>query len=254
VLGQIRGSISSKTLATLSVYGASSEVRRLATETLRGRDPSEYAGFLVSLLAEILKYEVRPVAGPGSPGILFVEGQRFNVRRFYAPPPAPHVGFRAGDMITYDSFGSPVILRNVGVIGRLKDRGEVMAGMPMRVSTTEVDRIAISPRQLQKEALKGALVAESQLENDVAQIEAQNQIRTMFNEVVTRALKDATGQDIDNDPKSWKTYVEKLTGYGQTRPEKAKPTFDQAVPLAYQPRFAPIAEDVGFLQTAVPDS
>jgi hypothetical protein len=33
-----------------------------------------------------LKYEVRPVGGPGSPGVLYVEGERFNVKHIYAPP------------------------------------------------------------------------------------------------------------------------------------------------------------------------
>ncbi len=37
-------------------------------------------------MSDPLKYEVKPVGGPGSPGVLFVEGQQFNVNRFYAPP------------------------------------------------------------------------------------------------------------------------------------------------------------------------
>ena len=40
----------------------------------------------IGLLRPPIKYEVRQVAGPGSPGVLFVEGEQFNFRRFYAPP------------------------------------------------------------------------------------------------------------------------------------------------------------------------
>ena len=89
IFGQIPGRESSKVLAVLSVYGASDLVRSLATETLRQRDPDEYLATLVGLLVDPLKFDVRPVGGPGSPGILFVEGEKFNVRHFYAPPPRP---------------------------------------------------------------------------------------------------------------------------------------------------------------------
>ena len=71
----------------LAVYGRTPEVRRRATEILRGRPAEDYLELLVGLMVDPLKYEVKPVAGPGSPGVLFVEGERFNVARFYAPPP-----------------------------------------------------------------------------------------------------------------------------------------------------------------------
>ena len=84
LLGQIDTPISSKTLAMLAIYGKSPNVRRIATETLRGRNPEVYLEVLVNLMKDLWKFEVRPVGGPGSPGILLVEGQRFNVKRFYA--------------------------------------------------------------------------------------------------------------------------------------------------------------------------
>ncbi len=40
---------------------------------------------MIGLLRKRVKYEVRPVGGPGSPGVLFVEGERFNVQRLYVP-------------------------------------------------------------------------------------------------------------------------------------------------------------------------
>ncbi len=257
VLGQIRGPVSSKTLASLSVYGITPEVRRLATETLRGRDPAEYAGFLVDLLVEIIKYDIRPVAGPGSPGVLFVEGERFNVRRFYAPPAAPNVTFRPGDMITYDNSGSPVIIRDLGILSQANGVGHLGGSKSLKnLTTTRTDNVAISPRQLQAEALKGAYAAQTQLENDIARIESQNLSRKSFNGLVTRVLEDATGQSLGSDADAWKTYSQKLVGYGKAEslPEKPKPTLDLAVPLLYQPRFAPTSEWIGFLQTPPVDT
>jgi hypothetical protein len=85
LLGQIDGETASNHLAILAVQGASSEVRQVAAEILRRRDPREYVDTLIKFINKPLKYEVRQVDGPGSPGILFVEGERYNVRRIYNP-------------------------------------------------------------------------------------------------------------------------------------------------------------------------
>ena len=111
VLGQIDAPAASRALAILSVFDASAEVRRRATETLKRRDPREFAGLLVGLLRKPIKYEVRPVNGPGSPGALFVAGQVFNVQRMYAPPAMPSFGASGTDRISYDANGLPVITR-----------------------------------------------------------------------------------------------------------------------------------------------
>lgn len=255
VLGQIPGPVSSKTLASLSIYGVSTEVRRLATETLRGRDPSEYAPFLVGLFAKALRYEVRPVAGPGSPGILYVEGEKFNLRRFYAPPPAPNVTLRPGDMIAYDNFGCPIIRHNAGILATLPNKklfpGEVVIGKPAGLAL--IDEVDISPRLLQMEAVRGAAAAQSQLQGDVAWIESQNQARNSFNGIVARVLKDATGETIGEDPEAWKSFSDRLAGYDRNPDTKPRPTINQNVALAYQPRFRPAFESVGFLRLTSKD-
>ena len=89
LLGQIDSAPASRALALLAVFGETSEIRRSATETIKFRDRREYAGLLIGLLRDLIKYEVRPVNGPGSPGVLFVEGQQYNVQRMYSPPPVP---------------------------------------------------------------------------------------------------------------------------------------------------------------------
>jgi Pretoxin HINT domain len=81
---------------------------------LRGRDPREFANILIALIRDPIKYEVKPVGGPGSPGMLFVEGKRANLQRFYSPPSAPSFRLRPGDMLTTDEYGLPVIDRQGG--------------------------------------------------------------------------------------------------------------------------------------------
>jgi hypothetical protein len=86
LLGQIPAQTAAPALALLAVYGRTETVRRDAIETLRRRDPRGYAEVWIKLLRDPVKYQVKQVNGPGSPGVVLVEGQQANVRRLYAPP------------------------------------------------------------------------------------------------------------------------------------------------------------------------
>ena len=107
LLGQIDAPSASKALAFLAVFGKSAEARRAASESLRGRDPREYANLLIAMIQKPIKFEVKSVGGPGSPGELYVEGQKANFRRLYSPT-SP---FQPGDTIVIDQYGQPVIRR-----------------------------------------------------------------------------------------------------------------------------------------------
>jgi hypothetical protein len=111
LLGQIDARAASRALAVLAVLGKSAEVRRSATETLKRRDPREWTDLLIAWMRDPIKYEVKPVGGPGSPGALFVAGRRFNVQRLYSPPPAPVVPLMPGDRVTFEDQGLPVLHR-----------------------------------------------------------------------------------------------------------------------------------------------
>ena len=86
MLGRLEGDRPARALAGLAIYGKNEVARRAAIATLVRRPHDDSLMVWIGLLREPARYEVRQVAGPGSPGILFVEGQRFNVRRFYSPP------------------------------------------------------------------------------------------------------------------------------------------------------------------------
>ncbi|SIO03695.1 HEAT repeat-containing protein [Singulisphaera sp. GP187] len=113
LLRQLDSPTASRALATLALFGASPEVRRLAAESLTGRDPREFADLLIAVLRDPVKYEVRPVAGPGSPGELYIHGKRANTRRFYAAPPSLAT-LRPSDVVGFDNNGLPVANRAVG--------------------------------------------------------------------------------------------------------------------------------------------
>ncbi|WP_406697189.1 hypothetical protein V5E97_39975 [Singulisphaera sp. Ch08] len=123
LLGQIDSASSSRALAALAVGSPFAEVRRAAAETLVRRDPRDFAGWLANLLRKPVRFEVRPVGGPGSPGELFVEGTQFNVKRLYSPPAGPTL--RPGDQLGLNDAGLPVATRFLGLTQRRMSPAEV---------------------------------------------------------------------------------------------------------------------------------
>jgi hypothetical protein len=242
VLNQIDRPISSKILGVLMVYGKTPQVRARATEILRGRPAADFLDVLVGMMKDPLNYEVRHVGGPGSPGVIFVEGERSNVARYYAPPPPPNVAPGPGDIISFDSSGMPIINRPV-----LEEEFSGTTGLPgsktlVKQTTRTITTYAqISPTELMLEAQRGAAMAEAQLEADVAQIKSMNKDRKQFNELVMAAAKDASGKDLGSTPKEWR---EALAGGNKSSKQPSrtpdKPTIPENVPLAYNPLFAPV--------------
>jgi tetratricopeptide (TPR) repeat protein len=113
VLGQIDDPAASRSLVMLAVFGGSQAVRSKAIETLRLRDAREFAGLLIEMIQQTIRYEVKKVGGPGQPGELLIKGQgpTPNLRRIYAPPPGPSVTQQPGDQVRLDENGLPVIFR-----------------------------------------------------------------------------------------------------------------------------------------------
>ncbi len=113
VLGQIDSPGSSRALAMLALASRSADVREGATVILKRRDPRDFAPFLVGLLRDPIKYEMKKVAGPGSRGELLVKGKDANVKRIYSPLDTPNVPILAGDRMGLDANGQPMILRSI---------------------------------------------------------------------------------------------------------------------------------------------
>lgn len=242
-LERIERPLATRSLAMLAIYGRTPEVRRRATEILRGRSSDDYLELLVGLLVDTLHYEVKNVAGPGLPGVLFVEGQRYNVARFYAPPPPPGMMPLPGDIISYDQIGMPVVTRSLGPVGSFITRpGHQLEGY------TLVEGAQISASQMIQEAQKGAAAAESQLEGDVSQLKALNDSRRHFNELVISVASYATGKTFGPEVKDWRKAVHAEKQY-EKEPRPNKPTVTEMVNLAYQPQFA----QIGFMRTPLID-
>jgi hypothetical protein len=137
-LSQIDAPGASRALALLGVFSPSVEIRRSAAEILRRRDARDFAGLLVGLMRDPIKYKVKPVGGAGGQGELFVEGKDANFRRLYTPSALPTV--LPGDQLGMDFTGMPVITR---VLGSYWTPATLSRRFP---STTDHRRHRSSPR------------------------------------------------------------------------------------------------------------
>ena len=117
LLGQIDSPTATSALAVMAVFNTRPNVRSRAASTLVRRDPRDYVGQLIGLIRKPFKYQVRPVNGPGSVGELFVEGERFNVRRLYEFQPINDptmLRLLSQPSVPFDSFGAQYLLAASG--------------------------------------------------------------------------------------------------------------------------------------------
>lgn len=258
LLGQIDSPGASRALALLAVGGESPEVRRVATEILKRRDPRESVGLLISMFRDPVKYEVRPVGGPGSPGALFVQGKQFNVQRLYAPPALPNIPLYAGEPVGYDQYGLPVVSRYLGPSATSETRstsqgvgldpfvwayGQTRYRYTKSTTTTQTtvtpneSEMLVPIGQIFVQYQASALVAQGQLRNDVEQVESYNASARASNAAVSLVLHDITGQDLGDDRKAWTTWWVDQLGYSSSpEPDLPRPTVVENVPLAYVPQ------------------
>src|SRR5262249_42452029 len=109
ILGQVDAPGASRALCLMSLFSPSPDIRGSAVEILRRPDPREFAGLLVGMIRDQVKYKIKPVGGPGSPGVVTIEGDAVDTERRYSPPPAPTYIPAINDTVFPDAFGQPVI-------------------------------------------------------------------------------------------------------------------------------------------------
>lgn len=245
VLARIDGPGASRALAALAVFSPVAETRRAAAETLQRRDPREFAELMIGWLRERIKYEIRYVKGPGSPGELVVEGENAKLKRVYTPRPI----LQPGDVLGADDFGVPVVARRLGneirniplpsANGRSGNRQTVQAVVP---------KIAeFSLNQLAADATRSAVVAEAQLENDALEIDRRNAPIAQINDRVRAILSPLAGRDLGEQPETWQAWYTDMIGYAfvPRKTPTVKPTYVEQVQILDQPRAVPVAVVTG---------
>jgi Pretoxin HINT domain len=233
IFGRTDGAGASRALAILAVSGSTPETRRAALETLRRRDPREFVGMLVGTIRTPLKYEVRPVAGPNSPGELFVEGERYNVRRVYGVnanqlPTIPPRLFDAS--VPFDPFSAETAMTAAGPASVATSKG------PATNLTAAGARRDMQIANALVTANQIVAISQQQLQNDVQTIETMNADANAVNDRVIPALHVVTGQDLGASSEKWQAWWTDQKGYAiQSAPTQEKPTFTEFVANPYAP-------------------
>jgi hypothetical protein len=237
LLKQIQAPAAIQALALLAVSGLDENIRDSAIETLAQSDPRDFMGVLIGMLHDPVRYEVKPVAGPGSTGVLYVEGEKFNVRRLYAPPAMPLVTIKAGDVVDLDPFGLPVITRIIGY-------DQIASPTNKRVREIHPRELEIPIGQMVAETILSARIADLQLKSDLAPIQRYNARVEEVNGRVVQALETITGQEFDAQGRYdvWRHWWTDQEGYATpATASEPKPTVTRNVALAYQRRAAPFS-------------
>ncbi len=236
LLGQVQSPEASQALAFLAVASPSADVRRLATETLRRRDAREFLGMVIALVRKPLKYEVRMVEGPESDGVLFLEGEKYNVRRLYSLPLAAQIPRLYGTRATIDDpyYGAMYITG-------FRDEYEMFGwgSFPAIFISTSTSSTLVMQQKFaanqrdaqimaQEEAIhQSTLQAQEQMRRDVAAIKAANASIKADNERTLMVLETTTGQKFGENPQTWQAWWLDQQGYAYSRPQSI-PTIELA--------------------------
>jgi hypothetical protein len=224
LLGQILTPESSTLLAMLAAHGRGESVRRAANETLRLRDPVDYAPALIDLMRPTLSYEYRPVSGPGDRGILVVSRGGDTLRRVYTAPGIP-VRIRP----QFSNFVGGVFQ------GEFSGRGQGPDPLLQFAASDALFRVSESYRTNVREALRATAAANCQLASDVAGLEAINTVVVESNDRIAQILRNASGRNLPPDPEPWQAWLDGQAG--QTPRVKPRREFTQFLPLAYVPQY-----------------
>ena len=267
ILGHIEGERPSRALAGLAIFGKTDLVRRDAVETLKHRKADAVLMSWIGLLRPPIKYEVRQVAGPGSPGMLFVEGEKFRVRGFYAPPSVSQTQAMFVDPLPPEQYVIPALQTDSKPPPGPPLGSKFMGNGPSGVELWAFDYTWAPPppppappgptqayQQFEKsvlqaqidrdfafdEAAKMAAGASALLEHDVNTIEQANGLIRERNARISEALRQVAGQDLGEDREAWMKWWMNRMGYTYSPPkDPGKPTVEVQVALPYAPRSGP---------------
>ena len=195
---------------------------------------------------------------------MFVEGDQFNVRRFYAPPtdqqtqhmimngPTPESSVRPTQYGsgTPPGSGPPDGSKCVGAIGdtALYIFDYTWAPPPPPPGPTQsyqqyertVLQAQIDRDFVLDETAKMAQGAQAQLQQDVNLVEQANATTRERNARISEALGRVAGVDMGEDREAWLKWWMKRMGYSYIPPEqRTKKTVNVQVPLPYVPQKGP---------------
>ena len=227
LLSQIEGPSASFWLAVLAVDSPSEKVRRRATQALTGRDPRDVIGRLINLVRRPYKYEVKPGIGPGSTAALIVDGERFDVQRFYR---FPDIDVRLMPVFVRPPRQTDVRSQNIA----LTPNNATQFWAEMRLNQLIRDYVAAQRQMMAMAAVEEAkrenVAMQQTLENDIRMLDQTNAQINQTNGRVLPVLQALTGKSFGEDPEPWKKWWTDKLGYVyQSSSSATKPVLTQTV-------------------------
>ncbi len=226
LLGQIDGPAASRALSTLTVFSPAADVRQIAIQTLARRDPRDFVRLLVDRVRDPIKYEVRPVGGPGSPGVLFVEGKQYDVRRTYGTPavhPRANTPRIFAPSVPFDPFSMQNISMANGATSMLSTDGSTVLRRGSSGKSSFVDTyrraLAVAARRdlelglIARDIQRATSNAQQRLSNDVQSLELSNSAIRETNGRLLPVLESVTAQRFGEDSDAWQAWWTDQEGY-----------------------------------------
>jgi Pretoxin HINT domain/HEAT repeats len=197
VLAQIEGPAASFWLASLAVDSPSAEVRRRAADALKRRDPHDVIGLLIGRVHKRYKYEVKPAQGPASSAALFVDGEQFDIRRFYQ---MPGIDVRLMPPVTLTAAELPQSAQSdpLGV----RAATPVLVEGAVYLAAQRQGEIAVALAQNRN----ADLTMQQSIENDIRILDDLNAQIDQTNDRVLPLLQTLTGQDYGTDQLAWQKW------------------------------------------------
>ena len=214
LIGQLKSPAASEGLAFLALSSPSDEVREAATEALRRRDTREFLGMVVGVIRKPLKYEVRTLRGKQTAEVLFVEGERYNLRRTFALPSSLQ-----RMKLIWENFDNLIASNaDYAFMPRAGRGGDIMASL------------SVQAREVERES---KVLTAQWLKQSIAEVEVTNVSIEMTNIRALTLLSAVTNRTLGSDPGAWQDWWTEQQGYAVSPPSYSpKPTYNQVVPVA----------------------
>jgi hypothetical protein len=212
MLGRIDAADSSWELARLAVLSSSAPTRKAAVEALKLRNRRDYAGRLVEMIRTPIQYQVEPIRGPGSTGVLATETPRSHVLRTYDAPLWFQPSSQFYGFVTYDpTSGLPIVVR-----------GREVRALAFTGTVNQAQALA----RIQARAMRlltfwqlNTLSTVQRMAADLQAVEATNQNSLALNERISPVLVDSAGApSLGDDEDAWRTWWNDQVGYVYKRP------------------------------------
>jgi hypothetical protein len=230
MLGRIDAPGSTWELARLAVLSSSETIRKAAALALKPRDRRDYAGRLVEMIRTPIHYQVEPIRGPGSTGLLATETPRYRVLRTYDAPPLVPSNFRG--YVTYDAAsGMPIVVPAGVEMGLAGWKGPVRQARVLA---------AIQARSIFYAAFwqLNTLGTVQRMAADVQAVEAANQNALALNQRIVPVLEDAADAPyLEADEDAWRTWWHDQVGSTYKRPPEIIRVVNRTPPQMPPPTF-----------------